>query len=145
MNKTRLDNAQVLHRTLAFVAVAGTLQDVPQELAASGDDVSFFVGNYGSPSVALSKEAKKKFSECQRGLAKHENAEHKRMLTVWSSHTGFCRCRKLLTFVLADNIVLQHVIQYHDRNFTFKGFFNLPHFISSVLIIFVRFDDCSTR
>ena len=60
MNKTRLENAQVLHRTLAFVAVAGTLQDVPQELAASGDDVSFFAGNYGSPSVALSKEAKKK-------------------------------------------------------------------------------------
>jgi hypothetical protein len=139
MNKTRLEKAQVLYRTLAFVAVAVTIQDVPQELAASGDDVSFFVGNYGSPSVALSKEAKKKFSECQRGLAKHENAEHKRMLTAWSSHIGFCRRRKLLSFVLADNIVLQHAIQYHDRNFTFKGFLSSP--ISSVLIIFVRFND----
>ena len=53
MNKTRLEKAQVLYRTLAFVAVAVTIQDVPQELAASGDDVNFFVGDYGSPSVAL--------------------------------------------------------------------------------------------
>ena len=88
MNKERHENAVVLHRSLSFIAVAGTVQDVHQELAASGDDVSFFVGSYPAETVALSPAAKKALSKTQRGLAKHATAEHRRMFTVWNSHTG---------------------------------------------------------